>query len=206
MARITFSPLIAGASGKAADAVFSKWKSTAYVRKLVTPSNPQTSAQQEMRNAMGRMAYMWRQFRSEIQTLQNTYGVSIGISGFNWFARQNAALEKTYGTYEISPPDADIEPPQSASLADNGGGSATLTWTGGATGANIYAAIYKRKVESGEEADAFTEESWETVLASAGTASITLSASKDWLVSLFLWDSANALGSATVHDTITMGA
>lgn len=206
MARITFSPLIAGASGKAADAVFSKWKSTPYVRKLVTPSNPKTAAQTLMREAMGRMPYMWRQFRSEVQALQNAYGVSIGLSGFNWFARQNASLEKTYDAYEISPPDADVEPPLSCSLSDGGGGSATLTWTGGATGANIYASIYKRKVESGEEDASFAEESWETVLASAGTASITLSASKDWRVSLFLWDSANELGSATVTDTITMGA
>lgn len=206
MARLTFSPLIAGASGKAADAVFSKWKSTSYVRKLVKPANPQTAAQTTMRDAMGRMAYMWRKFRSEIHDLQDVYGTNIGMSGFNWFAQQNAALEKTYDAQHITPPDADVEPPLTIGLADAGGGSCTVTWTGGATGANIYISIYSRRVDTGNEADYFDEEDWETTLASAGTKAVTLAASQTFRVVIFIWDSANEIGSASISDEIVMGA
>lgn len=206
MARITFSPLIAGASGKAADAVFSKWKSTPYVRKRVVPANPQSAAQTLMRDAMGRMAYMWRKFRSEIQDLQNTYATNIGMSGFNWFSQQNAALEKTYDSQHITPPDADVEPPQTITLTDQSGGTCKVDWTGGATGANIYITVLSRRIDTGNEADYFDEEDWETTLASAGTVNVTLAANQDFRVVIFIWDSANSLGSMSISDEVSMGA
>jgi hypothetical protein len=206
MARITFSPLIAGASGKAADAVFSKWKSTPYVRKHVIPANPQSPAQTLMRDAMGRMAYMWRKFASQVQAAQNLYATNIGMSGFNWFAGQNAVYEKTFLAQNITPPDASVEPPLTLALTDSHGGVCKVDWTGGLTGALIYVTIWSRKVTAAAEALFFDQESFETVLASAGTANVNIAASNTSRICLAIWNKNTSRYSVSLSNTIVMGA
>lgn len=57
MAKVTGALFSVDASGAfAGKLVFAKWKGRQYVRNLVIPSNPQTTAQQEVRNAIRALA------------------------------------------------------------------------------------------------------------------------------------------------------
>jgi len=206
MARITFSPLIAGASGKAADAVFSRWKSTSYVRKHVIPANPQTAAQTLMRDAMGRIPYMWRKLRAAVQDAQDRYATNIGMSGYNWFAKQNAKLEKTFQAANITPPDVAVEPVLTFTKVDGGAGSVTFNWTGGSTGALIYATLWTRKITTAEQETSFTEQSWETVLCSAGTMVKALVALKKYTAVLSVWNKNTSKFSVSSSQEFTLGA
>ena len=205
MARITFSPLVAGASGKAADAVFSNWKGRAYVRKLVKPANPNTAAQQTVRESLGRLPKLWRSLESQVRAVQDTYAAAYGMSGYNWFVGQNRVLEETYETQHVGPPNVDIDKPSTFNLTDLGGGSCKVDWDGSTEGADYKVYILSRKIESGDVEDVFTLEEKDTTLASAHTVNVTLAASKDYEVILLVEDTVNNLFSQSVGDKITMG-
>lgn len=206
MARLTFSPLIAGMSGKTADAVTASWKGRAYVRKRVIPANPNTAAQQTVRDSMGRLSPLWRSLESQIKAVQDDYAVNEALSGWNWFVRSNRVLEETYESGLITPPNTDIEAPASITLTDQGGGTCKVDWTGGTQGAGYYIYVVSRKIETGEVVNAYVVQSSETVLVSALTTNVSLAASKDFLVAIAVEDTANSLFSASVYDTVSLGA
>jgi len=83
------SPLVAGLSGKAADAVAASWKGRQYVRKHVIPRNPNTIDQQAWRANMARMGKLFRSLPQTIRDLADLYGSKLGMSGYNWMSKAN---------------------------------------------------------------------------------------------------------------------
>lgn len=59
MAKVKFGMMMTDASGKLGGQVFSKNRSGSYVRTKVTPSNPQTPAQQQIRATLGAISSAW---------------------------------------------------------------------------------------------------------------------------------------------------
>jgi hypothetical protein len=209
MARLTFSPIVAGASGKAADAVFSNWKGQAYVRKHVIPKNPQTDAQMLQRDAMGRLPNIRRHLRAEVLAAQDFYAVGSGMSGWNWFAGKNVILEKTFESQEISPPNPLCDPLLTLDCTDATGQDITVAWTGGRRGALIYVALWYRRIDEGHEAPFFTEGSWKTDLVSADGTTISPGVAGTYMVVGSVWDSnvtddRPAQMSGSVFDTVVV--
>ncbi len=60
MARIKYSALVTGMSGKLNGSVMARNKGGAYVRNKTTPTNPQTGFQQRVRAVFGSIASAWR--------------------------------------------------------------------------------------------------------------------------------------------------
>lgn len=92
--KMTFSPLIAGLRGRAADAVASSWKGISYVRKYVIPANPNTAAQQLVRNSFAAMIPLWRSLYLPLKLWLDTYGIDYQMSGMNVFVSKCRALEQ----------------------------------------------------------------------------------------------------------------
>lgn len=136
MARITFSPIIAAASGKAADAVFSNWKGRGYIRKLVTPANPQSAAQILVRESLARCVELYRSLDNQIKTWLDTYGTNYTISGYNVFVKNNRALEQATSLLKPVPDSPyQLAPTSFAVAADAADGSkADATWVNNAEG------------------------------------------------------------------------
>lgn len=206
MARVTYTPVVAGVSGKAADAVFSSWKGRGYIRKLVTPSNPKSAAQTVVRESMARIPPLWRSLEAEIKTLQNSYAAAYRMSGYNWFAKNNRKDEEANESYLVTPPNIDIDPPATITLTDSGGGVCKVDWTGGTIGANYFIYILTRLVEPLEVVNKYSIESKIAVLSSAGTHNATIAASKDSIVVIAISDNTPVDFSESIGDKITMGA
>lgn len=205
MATIDFSPLVVGMSGRAGDAIFSRWKGRAYVRQFVKPANPDTAAQKIVRESLGRLPRLWRSLEAQVRTLQNAYAAAYALSGWNWFVQQNRVLEEANNAGLLTPPNVLIDPVQDFLLTDASGGSCTVTWSGGTQGAEYYVHIWKRLIHTAEVETVFTIEDQDTTLVSAETFAATLSASKDWQVILAVERIADHAFSMCVHDEITMG-
>lgn len=205
MARITFSPLIAALSGKAADAVFANWKGRSYVRKRVVPHNPQSPAQTVVRDSMGRLAPLWRSLEAQIVDAQDQYAVSYRMSGWNWYVRNNRKNEESNEALILTPPRTDCLPVADFLLTDAGAGSCTVTWTGGTQGAGYNIYLVKRLIETGEIATVISIEDQDSTLVSAETFAATLTPSKTWTVGLAVELIASHVFSLMVQDTIVMG-
>jgi len=141
MAKIIFSPLIASASGKAADAVFARWKGINYVRQRVTPANPKSAGQVAQREALARTLLCWRTFEQQIKDQLDAYAVNYSMSGYNWFMSKNIVLEKTSALGIITPTHPEIPGPASLALTSPIAQQIKLDWTGGPAGAeyDLYA-------------------------------------------------------------------
>lgn len=206
MARITFSPLIAAASGKAADAVFASWKGLAYVRQLVIPKNPNTAAQQVVRQSMGRIPPLWRSLASKVKAVQNTYASSYNLSGYNWFGKQNRVLEETYLAQHVTPPSIVNDRVATLSLGDQTGGVIKVDWTGGSQGADKYIYALTRDKTTGSEELKFVVGSDGAVLVSALTVNLNMVANHDYEVVVAVEDTATGLFSQSQADEISLGA
>jgi hypothetical protein len=101
--KITFSPLIAGASGRAADAVMSSWHGRAFVRKHVIPHNPRSIAQVAQRMKLARIPPWWRSLPDAIKgsaamKLAGTFGLleiiakAFNLPAYSVFGKYNLQL------------------------------------------------------------------------------------------------------------------
>ena len=127
--KIRFSPLLAGASGKAADAVASNWKGRAYIRKHVIPKNPQSAAQVAVRESLAACVTLWRSLSSTIKAWLDTYGTGYGMSGYNVFMKKNRAAQQASTALVPVPANPNVAPVSdltgSVAVADK----ITATWT-----------------------------------------------------------------------------
>jgi len=94
MARIFLSPLIVDIRAKQSDTVFSKWRGVNYIRSRVIPTNPNTSNQQSVRNALKELVKLWQGFTFRPKVNWNYYATGKSKSGFNAFIGTNATAEK----------------------------------------------------------------------------------------------------------------
>lgn len=127
--KITYSPLVAGASGKTADAVAAHWKGRNYIRKRVIPHNPKSSAQTAVRESLARCVTLWRSLSSTVKDYLDTYAVDYRMAGFNAFISKNRAHEQVPEALEVVPAN-----PHVSAVADFEGDVAvadkiTVTWT-----------------------------------------------------------------------------
>jgi hypothetical protein len=131
MARIDLSPLVSDVRGKVGDTVFSKWKGTNYIRTRVTPANPNTTAQQNVRDAMARLVSIWQELDADLKAAWDVWGATLQISGFNGFVKKNMTNNIAQGRmYWIAPPNADEPGFDTWSAASTTAGQLDLTWTG----------------------------------------------------------------------------
>jgi hypothetical protein len=170
MARVTYSPLVTGVSGKVKDTVFSRWKGRAYIRARVTPSNPQTVAQTAVRTSLARCVDLWQSFQTQIKAAWDLYASPYSMSGYNKFVSANRADEQAGNELQTSPLNSLVDPADTFSAASgSGSGEIDLTWTGGTVGAAYKAYVLVRVSGS----DAFALADADTTLFSDGAYTIT---------------------------------
>ena len=105
MAKVKFGMFMTDARGKVGGQVCSKNRSGAYVRTKVTPSNPRTSAQSLVRQALGAISASWSGLTmAQIAGWNNAvndwastniFGDSTNPSGKSLFVKLNLNLENT---------------------------------------------------------------------------------------------------------------
>ena len=130
--KATFSVLVSELSGKAGDVVAARWKGRPYFRRRVTPANPNSTAQQEVRTALALCTGSWKSLVAKVKTAWASTGASLGISAFNAFTKANAADERTSNWQHYTSPD--LTRAAVATVTANTGvaaGGITVTWTAG---------------------------------------------------------------------------
>lgn len=120
MALIKFGMMMSDARGKLGGQVFTKTRSGATVRTKVTPTNPQTAAQQNARAILGNLSASWRTLSEEQRngwisavdgfTRTNIFGDTYNPSGKNLFVGLNSNLA-TVGKPVIETPPVPVELP-----------------------------------------------------------------------------------------------
>jgi len=102
MARISLSPLIVDVRNKQADTVFSKWKGINYIRSRVVPSNPRTSAQMAIRNALTRLVALFKAAQPTLKLNLDAWARGKDLSGFNRFIGKNVVDEKNNALIDLT--------------------------------------------------------------------------------------------------------
>lgn len=140
MALVKYTAIVADMRGSLAGTVFSKNSYGAYVRTKVTPVNPQTIAQQGVRQFFGQLSQAWRGLTQAQRNGWNTSAVNFNrtnvfgdqsqLNGFNLFKQLNQNLLITgNATIDDAPLPAAVFGFTAASLvADTGLGNLTLTY------------------------------------------------------------------------------
>lgn len=206
MATIDFSPLVVGMSGRAGDAIFSRWKGRAYVRQFVMPHNPKSDAQMIVRNSLGRLARLWRSLSGQIHDEQDQYAAGYALSGWNWFVKQNRVLEQAYGSYHLTPPDVQIDAIIGLGLADQGAGVCRVTWSGGERGADYMIHVYKRDGAAPNVDGVFVFLNSDDTLVSAETQDFFIGPDLSRRVIVAVENVATHQFSECVSDVVVMGA
>lgn len=103
MAKISLSPLVVDIRNKVADMVFSKWRGINYVRSRVTPSNPNTQAQQDVRNSLARCVDMWQGLTAVWKAGWAYVASGKSYSGYNRMCSENRAKEEAQNAITASP-------------------------------------------------------------------------------------------------------
>lgn len=199
MARITFSPLIVAASGKVADTVFSKWKGRNYIRSRVDPANPNTAAQQLVRNSLKEAVAIWQNLNADLKQGYKLGAADLMISGYNDMVKRNRVpIQSELGLYgpRVDPdqeaPDL-IIPADYAAATGTASGEIDVTWTDSGQGAGHFTGI----ICYDHDTNLFIEAVNEAALQSAATYTITgCGAGKQCLIAAFVFRTAD---KAMVH-------
>jgi hypothetical protein len=114
MAKIKTTAIVADIRGKLNGTVFSKGRGGAYMRTKVTPSNPQTEAQAEVRARLGSFAQGWRSLSEEVRSAWNgavanfsstdIFGDIRNPSGINLYTKLNSNLAEAGQAAITNPP------------------------------------------------------------------------------------------------------
>ena len=85
MARIAFGPIVSDARGKVAGTIFSIWRGIAYAKRFSKPGNPNTAAQQLVRNPFARLSTIWKVLDSSLVNAWTLYAKGKGFTNRNAF-------------------------------------------------------------------------------------------------------------------------
>lgn len=90
----TQAPLLSfGAGGQIANSmVYSRWRGVPYVRRYVTPANPNTAKQQEVRNIFRTLGQMWLTAPEALIAAWDTYATGRPFVGRNAYTGQNVRV------------------------------------------------------------------------------------------------------------------
>lgn len=125
MSKVTAPLLSFSASGQIAKTqVYSRWKGRPYVRRYAIPSNPNTTAQQSVRNTFKWLNFVWRYYPDAAKAAWALYALSRQITDRNAFIKQNLA------TLEV---DTDLNNMIMSPAALSGLAPLTATFTPGAS-------------------------------------------------------------------------
>jgi len=147
MARVQFSPLIVGASGKTGDVVWSKWKGINYIRSRVIPANPRTDDQTAQREALAHALDLWQSIKAWAKKPWDKYATGYAWSGYNRYMDDNIPRAKAATITTHTPVDVDypglIDP--AIEGPDPTPGPVVCTWTARAEAAanNVVRAYYR---------------------------------------------------------------
>jgi hypothetical protein len=149
MAKIKFGMMMTDASGKLGGQVFSKNRGGSYVRTKVTPLNPQTTAQMNVRGIFASISTAWSQLTEEARASFNgfigdyartdIFGDLRNPSGKNLFQRLNQNLVIS-GQAQIDVCSAPIEVPFAnvvAAIGSIGAEELIVTLAGNTTGSKL---------------------------------------------------------------------
>lgn len=191
MAKLTFSVLVADVRGKAGDVVFSSWKGRSYARTRVTPSNPNTAAQQAVRNSMASVVAQWQSLTSTLKGIWNVAASALSLSGYNLFVSQNRADEEDSYGKRFLPLQAPGEPVTTFAVALGGAsGQMDVTWASAAATATDDMDFYVRKNGS----DDWVHATFAAVVVSDEAATLTgLTPAATYDVAAFNVDAATGL-------------
>lgn len=103
MALVQFGGGVAQIRGKLGGTIFSRNRGGSFVRTFVTPTNPNTPAQQQVRNALSTLVVKWLTVLTQLQRdgwetyadnvpMQNGLGDTIFLTGQQMFIRSNSVL------------------------------------------------------------------------------------------------------------------
>ncbi|MBM4092064.1 MAG: hypothetical protein FJ276_21935 [Planctomycetes bacterium] len=147
MSRITYTPLVSDVRGKTGDIVFSAWKGRGTVRRRVTPANPNSAGQQQIRAAMALVVACWQGLTAAVKNRWDAEAPARRISGFNMFSQENIADERADNWEQLTPANADVEPAASVSAAWNVS-RVEVTWDIGEAAAADHAYLAIREAET----------------------------------------------------------
>lgn len=146
--KIKFGALVTDGRGKIGGHVASKNRGGAYLRTKVTPVNPNTSFQADVRNRLTTYAQGWRgltatqraAWNGAVSNFQKTdiFGDLKNPSGLNLYVRLNSNIEEGAGSAILNPPlPSSVVGPETITLTAAAGAAAiSLAWTGGVIPAN----------------------------------------------------------------------
>lgn len=147
MSRVKFSALVSDISGSIGDTTFGRWKGQPYVRGKTKPSNPNTDAQKEVRDAMKATVAAWKEIRTSLKDAYDAGAGPLNISGYNDFTKQNVnSIKDDMGLFgPRRGPDykeSDFALPEDVDATEgSNSGEVELTWTDPGGGSDDYVAI-----------------------------------------------------------------
>jgi len=153
MARIFLSPLIVDVRGSQKDTVFSKWKGVNYIRSRVVPANPNSTAQQEVREALADLVGLWQDADVYLAYNRNYVATGSNKSGYNTFVGDNVATERAGNLITVTKKTDESPPETLTASTGSSGGEVDVAFTPTPVGAGKKLVTYTRKVGENEWAD-----------------------------------------------------
>lgn len=203
MARVSYSPLITEASGSVADTVFSRWKGRDYIRARVTPANPNTTAQQNVRNSLARCVELWQSIESDEKSRWDDYASPYQMSGYNKFMSANRADEQDDELLKFMPHNEDADPVTGFSASTGAGeGEIDLTWSDPGTYTTGEVLVVTRESGTNE----FVVQDEDSTLVTAESLTISgLTANTEYDVYICAYEQGSDEYSESQADTATSG-
>lgn len=127
MAKVSYGPVVSDASGKSAGTVFSKWRTRPYIRRLVTPGNPNTSAQQEIRNAFKLQTKRFLRFNSDLAEAWRAFAAGKPLTDRSAFIGATVQEERTLTPWIFTPHHPGVFPVLNLAVTP-GDGQLSLAW------------------------------------------------------------------------------
>jgi hypothetical protein len=218
------NPIHGEMSGSIAGNTWSRNKGGQYVRQRTTPTNPTTSRQTIVRSWMQTLssAYAsltqaqrdaWKQY-GETHPVTNALGVSIILSGQQWFVALNSR-RLDIGSAVVATPPAVNEPAPLTSMtaaASEGGGTITVTFTPTPLSAGQRLAVWATAPGTPGADPSFSQARLQGYGASAGTSPETIPARWSLIqgavtnIYVARLDGATGLVSTVQKSRVTVGA
>jgi len=207
--KLIFSPLIAGMSGKAADAVAASWKGVPYVRKFVIPHNPKSDAQVVQRGYFARMSPWFRSLPTAITDWLDDLAVGQRKSGYNLMTRLDLKHLADAETPGIVPGNPECN--ALFSVADGtsvGVAQLDVDFVAGSALATHYVAALTCPVDPAEdgleEPDGWTLQATPVLVSAASyDAMAVLNSGKDYYVVLLVIDTATLVAATIISGGVS---
>ena len=128
--KVTYAPIVSSASGRFGGMVATRWKGIGMFRRFASPSNPNTTAQQDIRNIFKNTTRCWTLMSTEWKAAWDTFATGKAFIGRNkWVGNNVQALNGEVDLDELvfTPGDASTVPPASMVITSPGVDDLLLT-------------------------------------------------------------------------------